>query len=438
MAHQQAEPKTGFRPKMILFCIIFMASLAAFNFKVTRILYYPPTFFAALWAALLFALFISGDFFYPISDLTLVLYSLGVFMFSMGGLLVFSLYPNRPRTNMSGNPRDISFTNRFLDLGLLVLLLAFPFYWRYLQQIGAASGFEDFWIGLRTQTGSGEQGNMGFGIYAYLTAFSTFISLAAYYVNDGTLYQRFRAYALIAVSLTYHVLTVSRLGAMITIFGIVGVTLVRYGRIRIRSLIVGIIIFVLIFSVPALLLNKGGSRETDISENVVSLTENFKVYVLGGLVAMDEVVIHPESIESNWRSLRFFITIANRLGSNFDLGSSNLDFTLTPLPTNVYTIYFPYFQDYGWAGTAFIMFILGAFTTRVYILAINGDPQAAVLFGLIFGSLILSCASDLFMISISYWIQAYVFTFLLFKLPLYWRDHESIPSDTFQKIRPLS
>ncbi|MHB1389944.1 MAG: O-antigen polymerase [Thermoleophilia bacterium] len=438
MAPQQAEPKTGFRRKMIVFFIIFMVILAAINYWVTRMLYCPPTFFALLWAVLLFALFLSGDFFYPIADVTLLLYSMGVFMFSIGGLLVFFLYPNRPRTNMSGNPRDFSFTNRFLDIGLLILLLSLPFYWRYLQQLGTASGIEDFWIGLRLQTSSGEEGNAGFGIFGYLAAFSTFISLAAYYVNDGTLYQRFRAYALITVSLTYHVLTASRLGAMITIFGIVGVTLVHYGRIRIKSLIIGIIIFVLIFSVPAIILKKGGSTENDFSDNVVSLTESFKVYVLGGSVAMNDVVIDPASIDSNWRSLRFFTTIANRLGSNFYLPSSNLDYTLTPMPTNVYTIYFPYFQDYGWVGTALIMFILGALTTWVCILAINGDPQAAVFFGLIFGSLILSCATEPFMTSFSYWIQAYFFTFLLFKLPYYWRYHESVPTDTFQNTHTSS
>ncbi|MHB1055056.1 MAG: O-antigen polymerase [Thermoleophilia bacterium] len=435
MAHQQAEPKAGYLQKMIFLFITFILFVAAFNNWVTHSIYYPPTLFALLWATLLLALFLSGDFFYPIADVTLLLYSIGVFMFSIGGLLVISIYPNRPRPNRSDNPCVFSFTNRFLDIGLLVLLLALPFYWRFLQALGTASGIDDFWFGLRVQTSSGEQGSAGFGIFGYLAAFSTFISLAAYYVNNGTHYQRFRAYTLIVVSLTYHVLTASRLGAIITIFGIVGVTVIRYGRIRLKSLIIAIIVFILIFSVPAVVLKKGGSQENDISENAVSLTESFKVYVLGGLVAMNEVVIDPESIDSSWRSLTFFTTIANRMGSNLHLPSSNLDYTLTPLPTNVYTIYFPYFQDYGWAGTAFIMLILGSLTTWVYILAINGDSSAAVLYGILFGCLLLSCATEPFMTSLSYWIQAFIFTFLMFKLPRYWQGQILVPTNTIQNKR---
>lgn len=423
---------------MILFFILFMASLAALNYSVSRAVGYPPVIFAILWTVLLSGIFLSGDFFYPISEVTLALYSLGAFMFSVGGLLVYSIYQNRPATDLPDNPRNTSYTNRIFDISLIVLLISFPFYWRHLQQLGTALDIEDFWIGLRVQTSSGDESEAGFGIYAYLAAFSTFISLAAYYENDGTRYQRLRAYALILVSLTYHVLTASRLAAMITVFGVIGVTLVRHGGIRVRSLIIGLLIFVLIFTVPAVLLGKGGSRDNNISENASSLTESLKIYSLGGLVAMNDVVIHPENVESNWRSLRFFTTVANSMGANYDLPTSNLDYTLTPQPTNVYTIYFPYFQDYGWFGTAVILFILGSFTTWVYILAINGDPQASVLYGLIFAVLLLSGASEPFLTSISYWIQAFIFTFLMFKLPILWKRDKSIPADTLQSTLPLS
>lgn len=408
-----------------------MASMAALNYRLTRAFHYPPTFFAILWAALLFGLYISGDFFYQISVETLTIFSLGVFMFSIGGLLVSHIYHNKPVNNLSYGLRDTSFTDRFLDIGLVVLLLAFPFYWRLLQQLGTMSGIEDFWIGLRAQTGSGDKSEAGLGIFSYLTAFSTFISWAAYYENDGTLYKRFRAYFLITISITYHALTVSRLGVMVTIFGIIGVTIVRFGKIRVRSMLIGIVTFVLVFSIPAIILNKGGSLDNDLSENAVSLLESFQLYTLGGLVAFNDVVASPDYIKSNWSSLRFFATIANLLGSNFNLSHSTiLDYTFTPRPTNVYTIYFPYYQDYGWAGIAIIMLVLGGLTTGIYTKAINRDPQAAVLYGLIFAGLMLSSFGEFFMTALSYWIQAIFFTFLLYKLPLLLKRYKFLPNDT--------
>ena len=423
---------------MIIFFVIFMATLTVFNFMVTRSIYYPATFFTALWTVYLSALFLSGDFFYSISDMTCAIYSLGVFMFSSGSLLVFFIYQKKPATELPVSKRDTTFANRCLDIGLVVLLLAFPFYWRHLQQLGTIMDIEDFWISLRAQTSSGDKSAEGFGIFAYLAALSTFLSWAAYYENNGTLYKRFRAYSIISVSLAYHVITVSRLGAMITVFGLIGITVVRNGRIRLKSLLLGITIFVLIFSAPALILNKGGSLDSSISENIVSISESFQLYALGGLVAFDDVVNHPDNIESNWYSLRFFTTIANSLGANYDLPPSTLEYTLTPLPTNVYTIYFPYYEDYGLIGIVIIMFIMGALTTFVFIWALNGGPQAGVLYGLIFASLILTSVSEPFLTTISYWIQAIAFTYFIYKLPYLWHSRESTQMLTRKDALPLS
>ncbi|MHB8792312.1 MAG: O-antigen polymerase [Thermoleophilia bacterium] len=424
---------------MLIFFIILMVSIAALNFLVTKSFRYPPSYFAVIWAIFLFALLISDNFFYPVSLKTLTIFTLANVMFSLGGLLVISMYQNnRKATALIRNPRDTLFVKRFLDISLLLLLLSLPIYWQHLQQLSTNLAIEDFWISLRTQTASGDSSEQGFGIFAYLTAFSTFIAIAACYENNGSPFMRLRAYALITISLIYNVLTVSRLGAVVTIFGVIGVILIRDGRIKIRTLLIGFIVFSLVFSVPAMILKKGGSLENDISENTATIFESFQLYSLGGLVAFDSAVDSRENIETNWLSLRFFSTLANSFGADFDPPSLILDYAFTPQPTNLYTMFFAYYFDFGFAGLAVLMFIFGALTTWIYLRAINGDAQAAILYGLIFASLLLSSANEPFLTTISYWMQAILFTFVFYKLPLYWNNGDSSPDHSRSETLLLS
>jgi oligosaccharide repeat unit polymerase len=94
-----------------------------------------------------------------------------------------------------------------------------------------------------------------------------------------------------------------------------------------------------------------------------------------------------------------------------------LPFTGTPAVTNVYTIYGSYFADFGWAGTIFLMMALGAVLAYLYEHARQGQPEAAILYAVGVSRLMMTAATDGFLVSLSFWIQITCFTLFVYRWP---------------------
>ncbi len=404
---------------MIVAYAVSLALLSGMNAYIAKSYLYPPAVFAALWSGLLVGLVISQNAFYAISSETLMVYLLGAVAFSAGGFLALLSSKGSAVPRQVVSPQRRSFVHVMLYIGLVVLVLLFPFYWRRLVQLSAASGYESFWVGLRYQIGYGY--GEGLGVFAYLITLARFLALVAFYENDGSLAGRFRAYSLMILALTYDILSAARYGAILLVFGLIGVDWIRSGRIKVKPLLAGTVALLLIFFTVAILLEKGWSLDKPILENVKSVLKVFRLYVLGGLVAFDSAVRDPSSFSEIGRisTLRFFFAIANAFGAKIDLPRFVTLFTMTPRPTNVYTIYFSYFLDYGWAGVVMIMFALGGLMAWIYLAASRGNPQAAILYGMMLGFLMVSNSNEGFLTALSYWIQAISVVFVLYRWPLF-------------------
>lgn len=135
------------------------------------------------------------------------------------------------------------------------------------------------------------------------------------------------------------------------------------------------------------------------------------------LVAFDSYVNDNSIVANDWLTLRFFALVGNQLGAGINLDSMVLEATATPSPTNVYTVFLAYYHDFGWPGIVFFSTVAGFITTWIFRSATREDHQFGVLYGLVFAALLVTSANELFYTSISYWIQAFVFTFIFFKLP---------------------
>src|ERR1700690_2685537 len=83
----RARERREAHPPMTLAAGIFLALLAAVNFRVRRSWFYPPALFSVWWAVLLIVLWLSGDVFYPLSLNSLAIYTPVAMAFTVGGLL---------------------------------------------------------------------------------------------------------------------------------------------------------------------------------------------------------------------------------------------------------------------------------------------------------------------------------------------------------------
>ncbi len=395
---------------------LLLAVLAALNRRIAGSWLYPPAFFTAYWSVLLIALYASGDMFYPISLATVVLLFVGKLAFSLGGLVVlitlsrssWSLLPDP-------DPRRKLAVRVFLDCGILLLLAALPFYWALVQNASKKSGMIDFWVGVRCQASEVTDGKE-FGAFDYIMAFSNVLTLIALNEFDGKR-QRWRPAALILVSLTYQLLSMSRLGSLRLILGLLGILWIRSGRINARYALLGGVGMLALFISVGVVLGKGGSTSFSLSENVAQLYEELQLYICGGIVAFDRYVMGMVPVDTGL-TFRFFAVLANVFGAKVHVAPILQPYTDTPLPTNVYTIYFPFYSDFGILGVIGIMLTLGGVATLVYLAAQRGHPPSVILFGLLLSGLIITNFTDPFLTALSTWIQSAIISMAVYSVPL--------------------
>ena len=130
---------------MALTAALLLAVLAAINRRIAGSWLYPPALLSAYWSVLLFALYASGDMFYPISLATVMLLFVGKLAFSLGGLVVLFTLGRRSWSLLPDpDPRRKLAVRVFLDCGILLLLAALPFYWALVQNASERSGMDRF------------------------------------------------------------------------------------------------------------------------------------------------------------------------------------------------------------------------------------------------------------------------------------------------------
>lgn len=402
------------KAKDMIYAVLMMhICLVAINYRISRSWLYPPVVFTVLWSIVLFCLILSGDFFYHISAPTLLIFFLGSLAFSVGGVLSLAR-KTRLRAVVTSESR---WTCRVLDTSLLLLVISLPFYIERLRHLSAMSGVSDFWVGLRIHTSTGFQDN-GLGIFSYITMLGTLASLAAVIQLMKSAYPRWRTYLLLFVAFSYGFLSTARTGTIMLLFA-VSCVLALGGKLKPKTISILAIVLVVLFVAPAFLLGKGISKSDTISENVVGMRENMQMYFLGGPVAFDQSTSGAGQRVSGGKSLIFFLRLLHSLGFSGanSVPSIIYNYSYTPRLTNLYTVYFPYYTDFGLTGVVAIMFSLGAALTFAYRFAAGGNPIFIVLFSLGFSMLILTSGGDWFLTSLSVWIQATLFSLLLYKIP---------------------
>lgn len=395
---------------MIYAALMVHLILVWINYYISKSFLYPPTVFVTLWSVALLFLILVGDFFYPLSGAALLIFVGGSIAFTLGGVLS-NFY--RCKVSSSINRRSKRM-KKFLDYSLVFMVIIFPFYIIRLRELSALSGIGDFWVGLRVQTSTGLKDEIGFGIFAYIGAYANFVTLAAFSEMMKSYYSKQKTMFLIIFVFAYNIISAARSGVMVLLLSMVCVYILHRG-FKLKSAFIAVVVFVLLFSIPAVMLEKGTSKESSFSENVTSFRESLQIYALSGLVAFDQAISHPGQVSSNNRSFMFFLNVLKAVGFDVKIESSNLDYITTPSLTNVYSIYFPYYFDFGFGGVVLIMVALGFILSIFYRFAILGANEFIFMYSLSFSFLLLSLFTEAFLTSLSYWIQAIVFAFIFFK-----------------------
>lgn len=389
---------------------VLLAILGWVNYRVSGTLRYPAALFSCWWSLVLLAVGVSGNAFYPISEATLAVYIIGPLAMSAGGLMVLALNSREAKGPVvAWECRD-----GLLTAAIVILALAFPMLWWRISELSASSGVRDFWVGVRYQTMRPERAGNSMGLYQYLIFFSTIGALVAF--EDAQRRKRHAGRAAVAVmmSLTYHLVTASRLGALIVTAGLAGIALLHSRRIVMTVLASGLAA-AFVFTSVALALKKSGGGGGDLVAEVGAVAQSFRLYALGGVVAFDNVVEGRTVSNAEGRTYRVVYAAARALGYEVDVPPLVSQYSDTPVQTNVYTIYYPYLVDWGKAGVAVLFFGFGALFGSVFLQARNAPGPFSVVYGLVFAYLLLSSADEYFFSLLSMNLQAVGYLLLLYR-----------------------
>jgi oligosaccharide repeat unit polymerase len=164
-----------------------------------------------------------------------------------------------------------------------------------------------------------------------------------------------------------------------------------------------------IFISFGIVYGKGGNMDTSIKENIRPAAQTTAIYMVASLNALDLDIHHQFRINYNGNnSLRFFIKIAKSLNliPNSKVNDLITPFIYVPYPTNVYTFYSTYIQDFGKFYSWFMIALFGFIHTFLYNKAITTKSlRYSFYYSMMLFPLLISFFADQYLTITSFWIQ---------------------------------
>jgi oligosaccharide repeat unit polymerase len=409
---------------VIFFFILAISVLALLNRHWGRSWLYPPALFCTEWSVLLAGVALSGSHFYPIHVQTLTLYLVGAICFSLGGILT-SAQKSRA-TSDPYSSSHLAVISRFLNIATLILLGLVPFYLQYVKNDLAGSPSASWldpqlWRAARLESIARELADKQAGdmLGAGVMSLTLTLPLLCFIERNNGRFGHFRMWCSIITGLTCSLASAGRFGAFVILVGIGSLMWSEHLRIKLKFVFIGLLTLVCVYAPAAVMMNKGGSIDYSVGENILGVLDMARDYALVGPVAFDAIMADPTAIPSVWRPDRFFLLTANRLGAHFDVHSIHAEFTSAGdgVYQNVYTFYFAYYPDFGWPGVVVISCAFGALSAWLYRRLPSGDRLAKLMFAYMIFGIFLSGFVDGFFLQLSTILKAFIVGNCLYWLP---------------------
>lgn len=406
-------------------CVLL--ALGAVNVWVGRSLLYPPALFALTWAAYVGAAWASEGTYTPLSDDALVLFLGGAVAVSLGGLVVQLLEGDRAATaagSRARTGRSPIVVRRLIDAGCLVLVLALPIRFARLRQLSGGSLdllASDFWVKVRQaailESDSGASSFLA--LTDNVVLLSLFVALAAVADDVAVRTLRVRTMVVVPLALFYQLSTASRSSGMALVCGLIGIAWMTSGRWSLRSIALGGLGALVVFSCAAVFMNKGGRLDEGLVDNVRGVANVLVLYAVGPIVSFDQAFADPASVPPVWSIAYSFVQVANKLGAGIVLPSIHAVYTRVAagLWMNVYTLYFAYVPDFGVTGALLLLCVLGIVLTWLFRRAAAGDPRTRLVYATTLSAIAMSGFNEQFFMNLSFYAKAAAFACVLYGLP---------------------
>jgi len=391
-----------------------IALLAVWSFAMYRYgrsILFPPASLAVVWTITLFAIWLCGDIYYPLTTTANQIVLAGVLAFSLGGICAVTVPLRRGRTLTQVSARRHRQIDRWLTIAGIFFLLNIPFsYWYFKQLSGTIAPRESLWKQIRIAASKANISGQGaLPIESFLLPFLTIIALIAVYEYTESGRRGIRTLVLVVLSGGYQLLNGARSEVLLLLVSSVVILWLRKGAAPMRLLALMGLVFLLVFSAGQISMSKyGASPAASLTSNLPYVAQGLGTYWLGGIIAFDQNRQNPE-LRYGWDLGKFAKRILNRFGATYSERDRNLEYTkISPTQiTNVYTAFLPYYMDHGgMRGLIGLMFLMGFLSAYVYRCAIHGNCWAVFTLGAFVYATVMTVFSEEYFAQIMFWIKA--------------------------------
>jgi oligosaccharide repeat unit polymerase len=401
------------------FLLLTLAALFAGTAVLLGDVLHPTPLLALHWLVVCGVYLLAPHHMRALSLETLVLVTMAVACFALGSGIP---YLRRNQDRRSDEPVWESTVLRHLIF--MLSLGGLPFFLLKAQELAASTAFTDyFFVNLRIALTGERSDAQTFGVLAYLLPVSTASALVEI-VTSPRRRPSLRAWLAIALAGTYAVMATGRTFVFLLLIPI-GFLLVLQHRARLgRILVGGVALAALAFIGVGSLANKIG---VDIANaDALAAQDAVMLYLLGSLAAFDVVLEQSAPLQLGVNVFRSVLAVLASLGLDVPVPSLVKPYVYVPEPTNVYTVFLPYYEDFGWLGVAVAFVLLGAMHAWLYRRATTTqNPRWKVLYALSMYALLMQFFQDQYVSLLTTWI-----TFVLLVLPSFRRRPTAAGSTT--------
>lgn len=140
------------------------------------------------------------------------------------------------------------------------------------------------------------------------------------------------------------------------------------------------------------------------------------LYIYSPLLALSKLAELNANNESGEYTFRFLIAILYKTGlSSNEPVKTILDYVNVPMPTNVFTVMQPFYQDYSLPGVAFGAILYGLVYSSIYLLAKKGNPVALLIYSVLAISLFTSFFAETLITNLAGNVKVVICIFLLWR-----------------------
>jgi len=354
-----------------------------------------------IWGSILILFQFQNGVLYPLHTKFYTALAIWFPIFCLSAIITYQVLP-KVKNEKETCVKSFPYNKLLFDLLFAFSLIMTPIYVYQILKIVMMFDTEDLLFNIRLLA---VEGDRNFGILNY-----TYIINQVLFVIAAWQYPKIPLWKLIVIVIANCMgcFAIMEKGGLF--FMITTALFILYEKqiIKTRSIVVTMGLIVLLF----FLFNWSKEIKSDDTAESMTFIDFFAIYVLSPPVAFERV---GEELTTQFgtNTFQYIYLFLNRFGGNFEVHQRMQEFVLVPLPTNVYTIFQPFYQDFRFPGIAFFAMVYGIFTGWIYRHFRNGSAIGRCVYAYIVEILFLQFYSESLLQNMVLFIQFVFFTYII-------------------------